>query len=268
MQPDRIRWEEQDSANFLKYGQCFVPERELQFEIFCDLIPEPRPHVLIVDLCCGEGLLSEAILRRYPKCRVLALDRSAAMRERARERLQSFGARAEVRNFDLADRSWRDFDQPLHACISAYAIHHLEAHEKRDLFLDITSLLSPGGVFVVADLIEPQSGLGRRVAAKQWDEIVRERSLRLGENLSAYEYFVQSNWNYFSTPGPDPVDHPSGLREQLEWLCEAGLEAVDVHWMKAGMALFSGRKSALRLQSRNIISAIRSPRRPPSPHPP
>ena len=244
MRPDRLSWEEQDSAAFLEYGDCFVPERELQIEIFCELIPEPGAGALVVELCCGEALLSEALLRRHPACGILALDASAAMRERASRRLRVFGARAEVREFDLAGTSWRSFEQPLHACVSAYAIHHLDGGQKRALIRDIARLLAPGGVFAVADLIEPESELGRKVAAKQWDACVRERSLRLRGDLSAYRYFVESDWNYFSAPGPDPVDHPSGLREQLEWLREAGFEAADVHWMKAGMALFGGRKAA------------------------
>jgi tRNA (cmo5U34)-methyltransferase len=242
MRPARLNWEEQDSAAFLEYGDCFVPERELQIEIFRALIPEPGNGALVVELCCGEGLLSEAILRRYPACRVLALDGSAAMRERAARRLSPFGKRAEVREFDLAQTNWRRFDQPLHACLSAYAVHHLDGPEKRELFRDIARLLAPGGMFAIADLIEPETGIGRGVAAQQWDDAVKQRSLGLRGDLSAYDYFIQSGWNYFSAPGPDPVDHPSGLREQLEWLREAGFEAVDVHWMKAGMALFGGRK--------------------------
>jgi tRNA (cmo5U34)-methyltransferase len=241
MRPDRPSWEEQDSDAFLAYGDCFVPERELQTEIFCELIPEPNAGDLVVDLCCGEGLLSEAILRRHPACRVLALDGSATMRERAARRLQPFAVRAEVREFDLAGSGWRSFDEPLHACVSAYAIHHLDGQQKRALFGDIARLLAPGGVFVIADLIEPETESGRNVAARQWDDAVRERSLKLRGNLSAYDFFDQSNWNYFSAPGPDPVDHPSGLLEQLEWLREAGFDAIDVHWMRAGMALFGGR---------------------------
>jgi tRNA (cmo5U34)-methyltransferase len=30
--------------------------------------------------------------------------------------------------------------------------------------------------------------------------------------------------------------------DQLLWLKEAGIESIDVHWLKAGHAIFSGRK--------------------------
>ena len=49
MRPERLSWEEQDSAAFLEYGECFVPERELQTGLFCDLIPEPEAAALVVE---------------------------------------------------------------------------------------------------------------------------------------------------------------------------------------------------------------------------
>jgi tRNA (cmo5U34)-methyltransferase len=41
---------------------------------------------------------------------------------------------------------------------------------------------------------------------------------------------------------PDPIDMPSPLLDQLNWLAAAGLEGADVHWLKAGHAIFSARK--------------------------
>ncbi len=54
--------------------------------------------------------------------------------------------------------------------------------------------------------------------------------------------FEDGQWNTFRYPDPDDIDHPSGLFEQLLWLQQAGLVAVDVHWMRAGQAIFSAWK--------------------------
>ena len=93
-----------------------------------------------------------------------------------------------------------------------------------------------------ADLIEPESLLGRDVAARGWDDAVRRRSLELDGDLKAFEFFQDDAWNYFSDPEPDPIDRPSALLDQLKWLEAAGLADVDVHWLKAGHAIFSGVK--------------------------
>ena len=52
--------------------------------------------------------------------------------------------------------------------------------------------------------------------------------------------FEAEHWNYYRYP--DPVDHPSGLFEQLLWLREAGFAAVDCFWMYAGHAVYGGYK--------------------------
>jgi tRNA (cmo5U34)-methyltransferase len=39
------------------------------------------------------------------------------------------------------------------------------------------------------------------------------------------------------------MDQPSGLYEQLRWLEDAGFSAVDVYWLKAGHAIYGGRKA-------------------------
>ena len=80
-------WDENNSRSFLDYGRYFVPEREQQIGLIGDLIPPPvgaPGGALPVELCSGEGLLSRALLERFPACRMLALDGSAEMRARTR----------------------------------------------------------------------------------------------------------------------------------------------------------------------------------------
>lgn len=84
--------------------------------------------------------------------------------------------------------------------------------------------------------------MGVKVAAQQWDDAVRERSLSRRRDLVAFEYFQRSNWNLYSDPNPDPVDKPSPLYDQLNWLEKAEFIDVDAYWMKAGHAIFGGRK--------------------------
>jgi len=227
---------------YLEHAALFVPERELQIETICDLIPDAPAGALVVELCCGEGLLAHAVLLRHPNCRLLALDGSPGMLARASERLAEFGSRVELREFDLVDAGWRHFAEPLHAVVSSLTIHHLDGEQKQGLFRDIAAALAPGGVFIIADLIQPRGRLGVKVAARQWDDAVSERSLRERGDLSGLAKFRELDWNDFSSSQPSPIDKPSSLLDQLLWLEAAGLVEVDVYWMKAGHAIFGGRK--------------------------
>jgi tRNA (cmo5U34)-methyltransferase len=232
-------WDEADSREFIDHGRFFVPAREEQIATVLAMIPEPGDG-LLVDLCCGEGLLSRALLERFPRARVLALDLSPAMLAQARATCAAWADRFETRPFDLADSSWRSFPEPVHAFVSSLAIHHLNGEGKRRLFRDLAAALIPGGAVVIADLVQPATPAAHALAAKAWDEAVRRRALELTGDLGPYEIFQGERWNFYADPEPDPIDQPSRLLEQLRWLEEAGLTGVDVFWMKAGHAVFGG----------------------------
>jgi tRNA (cmo5U34)-methyltransferase len=235
-------WDEANSRDFIDLGRFFVPEREEQIAAVLDLIPDPGDG-LLVDLCCGEGLLSRALLERFPRARVLALDLSPAMLARARATCAAISggsSRFDTRPFDLADRSWRVFPEPVRAFVSSLAIHHLDGAGKRQLFQDLAAALAPGGALVIADLVLPATPAAQALAAKAWDDAVRRRSLELSGGLGPYEKFREMSWNLWAETEPDPIDQPSTLLDQLRWLEEAGLNRVDVCWLKAGHAVFGG----------------------------
>jgi len=232
-------WDETDSREFIDVGRFFVPDREEQIAAILAMIPEPGDG-LLVDLCCGEGLLSRALLERFRRARVLALDLSPAMLEQARAACAEFAERFETRLFDLADRSWRSFAEPVRAFASSLAVHHLDGEGKRRLFRDLAAALAPEGVLVIADLVLPATPAAQELAAKTWDEAVQRRALELAGDLRPYEKFREERWNFYADPEPDPIDQPSLLLDQLRWLEEAGLAGVDVFWMKAGHAVFGG----------------------------
>ena len=232
-------WDEADSREFVDLGRFFVPDREEQIATILAMIPEPGDG-LLVDLCCGEGLLSRSLLERFPRARVLAMDLSPAMLEQARATCAVFADRFETRPFDLADRSWRSLAEPVRAFVSSLAVHHLDGEGKRRLFRDLAAALAPGGVVVIADLVRPATSAAQALAAKIWDESVRRRSLALAGDLRPYEKFRDERWNFYADPEPDPIDQPSPLLDQLRWLEEAGLAGIDVLWMKAGHAVFGG----------------------------
>ncbi len=224
-------WSEDSSKKFVDYGDYFVPEREAQFETICGLIPTlSGAHRHVVDLCCGEGLLSAALLARLPDITIHAYDGSPTMLAKTAQRLDGYTGRYTTREIDIAADDWRRFPWPVRAFVSSLAVHHLDG------------ALAPGGVLVIADLIEPETTLGRNVAARGWDHAVRARSLELDGDLKAFDNFQGDAWNYYRDPSPDPIDQPSALLDQLKWLEAAGLENVDVHWLKAGHAIFSGVK--------------------------
>ena len=71
---------------------------------------------------------------------------------------------------------------------------------------------------------------------------MRRAALALDGDLSAFHRFRADDWNFYTLKTPDPIDRPDPLFDQLKWFEAAGLEKIEVHWLVAGHAIFSGRK--------------------------
>jgi tRNA (cmo5U34)-methyltransferase len=240
------QWDEETSRRYLDYGRYFVPAREQQMRTMVDLLRVLPAQSQILELCCGEGLLAEMLLDELPGLTYLGLDGSPVMLERAQRRVSRFGERVRLERFDLADRSWRQLDTPVHAVVSSLAIHHLDGQGKQALFDDVYAMLSEGGAFIIADVIEPATSAGRSVAADAWDEVVRQRSLELDGSTAGLDFFLHEGWNTYRYLNPVDIDHPSPLFDQLKWLEQVGFVDIDVHFLQAGHALFSGWKNAIQ----------------------
>jgi tRNA (cmo5U34)-methyltransferase len=233
-------WKEKDSLGFIDNGAAFVPDRTTQMRAVCSVIPTLAPGSRVVDLCCGEGLLSKAILLHHPNAYVHALDGSDAMLAATSRQLKGFESRAEVSKFNLASSDWRRFPDPPMAFVSSLAVHHLDGGQKKQLFRDVHEMLAEGGVLVLADVVLAAGPLGQRWAGQEWDRSVQEQ----GGN-EAFERFQAESWNMY-TNQLDEIDKPSTLLDQLCWMKEAGFGQVDVYWMRAGHAIFGGVREAAR----------------------
>jgi tRNA (cmo5U34)-methyltransferase len=240
--PAREGWREDNSALFIDYGGAFTPERERQQAIICELVASVAPRRM-VELCCGGGDLLRLLLERLPQTRALALDGSPTMLANTKETCAAHGDRLELQAFDLAARDWRKLQPAPAAICSSLAVHHLDGESKRQLFKDLCTALRPGGIFVLADLIRPDSDAGWRIAAEGWDRAVAERSKQIYGDDRAERKFAELRWNYFWWPDDNTIDHPSSVVEHIGWLAEAGFTAIELHWLQAGHAIFSARKS-------------------------
>ncbi len=236
-------WHETDSQRFLELGAIYTPRRDEIRDAFLDLIPATQDDTFTgVELGIGQGWLTDAILRRFPKARMIGLDGSPAMLAAAHDALAVHGDRVTLQHFDLAADSWRvTLPAGLRCVVSSLVIHHLDDDGKRQLFRDMFQLLAPGGALLIADLVAPASEHGRTHMARAWNAAVERQSRELTGGHEAYQQFRADQWNMYEFPvDPGDIDHPSRLVDQLAWLASAGFVGIDVWWAQAGHALFGG----------------------------
>ena len=146
----------------------------------------------ILELGTGTGETARRLLELHPGARLVGIDASEAMLAVARADLDM-----DLRVQRLEERLP---EGPFDLVVSALAVHHLDANEKRDLFRRVHRALVRGGRFVLADLIVPE-----RV-----EDVV--------------------------TPATPGFDKPDTLADLLAWLDDAGF-ATSVEWSWKDLAV-------------------------------
>ena len=128
--------------NAVSYDKVADPQARWGAEVLERLPLEGRETVL--DAGCGTGRVTELLLARVRRGRVLALDASAAMLEQARGRLARFGDQVSYVHADLGKPL--PIDQPVDAVLSTATFHWVPDHDA--LFANLASVLRPGGWLV------------------------------------------------------------------------------------------------------------------------
>jgi tRNA (cmo5U34)-methyltransferase len=158
-----------------------------------------RPPHRVLDLGTGTGTTALRILDALPEARVVGMDVSHEMLDRARQRLRAHRRRVQLRQANIANP---EIDGLYDAIVSVLAVHHLWADEKRHLFSRLWEHLAPGGILVVADAFQHASS-------------------RL---LELYDYPRPED------PHEADHDHLDTTYDHLAWLIAAGFASVDVAW--------------------------------------
>lgn len=119
-----------------------------------------RGHELsgdILEIGSGAGANAAALLRRYPRTRLVATDVDPAMLDVARRRLDRFGDRVVVGMADAAALPFEggSFD----AVVSLLMLHHIG--DWRSALVEVTRVLRPGGQLIGYDLT--RSGPAARI---------------------------------------------------------------------------------------------------------
>lgn len=106
------------------YDRVSTPQRDWAMAVIERLAL--RGDETVLDAGCGTGRVSEILLRRLPRGRLLAVDGSAQMAEAARELL---GDRARVIHADLLELEL-ELDEELDAVFSSAVFHWIDDHAR------------------------------------------------------------------------------------------------------------------------------------------
>ena len=180
------------------YDEVSDPQFEWGVEVLERL--ELRGDETVVDASAGSGRVTEELVDRLPEGRVIAVDGSEAMIEKAKERL---GDRADYLVSDLVEL---ELPEPVDMVFSTATFHWIGDHDR--LFRQMRRVLRPGGRLVA------QCG-GKGNVARHTEAIAAVAAdSEYGQHLSESEGL----WNFASPEETEPRLDAAGFTGVRCWL--------------------------------------------------
>ena len=139
------RWDAQQSS--------YLVGRQERFSLLARLVElVAGPRVTILDLGCGTGSLTSALLEALPRADVVGVDADPALLRIAAETVGR-DQRVTLVRADLRAADWvRSLPgDRFGAAVSATALHWLAPPRVRELYGELARLVMPGGFFADAD---------------------------------------------------------------------------------------------------------------------
>jgi len=227
------------AGNYLDKADVYIPHRRKMFRFVSSLFAycfDGHANIRLLDLGCGDGILSEALLMKSGFSSATLIDGNEGMLQRAQIRLKAF------RNVHFVKATFQDilsgvvdlgdFD----LCVSSMAIHHLDLDEKAALFRCISSRLHPGGHFVNIDMVLPPSRHLEGWYFAMWKDWIGWMMTRWNIEDESPEDLIKRYKD------PMSMNKPDTLGDQLKALKAAGLEDVDCYYKNGVFAIFGGKK--------------------------
>jgi phospholipid N-methyltransferase len=115
----------------------------------------PDDPVKVIELGAGDATLTDALLTQFPRASVTVLEHDESVRKAVAERLTGFGDRVRLVAFDLSALDWWDRMFGADLVVSSMHIGALNDAKKQYLYKAVADRLSPRGVLLIADRLEP-----------------------------------------------------------------------------------------------------------------
>jgi tRNA (cmo5U34)-methyltransferase len=214
-----------------------IPLATEQVDVMMTLIGATGRSVeCFLDLGCGDGILSAAVLERFPEAHGTLVDFSVPMLERAAKRFESGTRPVSFVNADYAQPRWthavKDF-APFDVVISGFSIDYQPDVRKREIYEEILDLLRPGGIFTNVEHVASATSW---VAALH-DELFIDH-LQAHHTDRSREQVADA---YYRRPNK-AANILAPVEAQCVWLRNLGFTDVDCYLKIFELAVFGGRK--------------------------
>jgi len=228
------------ARGYLQESDIFIPQRKQVMQlvriIFSFYVGTKIERPYVIDLGCGDGAMTKALIEVNENLMSTLIDGSEHMLESAKNNIPENNIKGII-NISFQDlynssiiKEEADF------VISSLAIHHLNENEKNLLYKYIYCNLKKGGMFINYDPVLSPSKELEQLNLMIWKEWILDYEAGINPRRDKSVDYIPSQYK-------DSKDNvPSTLDLQLEMLRQAGFPDVNLYYKYGLFCLFGGRK--------------------------
>jgi tRNA (cmo5U34)-methyltransferase len=207
------------SKNYTKDMIGCVPHYLSLLSSFTKHFPDNFKPTSILDLGSGNGNVTAQLIPCFPNAKFTLVDASVEMINLCRSQFKDY-------NVMYANTYFKDFlfnKERYDLIVAGFSFHHCDDNEKQALFKNIYTALKKGGIFSCSDLMISKTNPDHPTLLNQWKEFVN-KNFPDGEKWT----WLMEHYEAF--------DKPTDYLDQIEWLKNAGFNAIQIpfseaHWM-------------------------------------
>ncbi|MBI3756206.1 MAG: class I SAM-dependent methyltransferase [Deltaproteobacteria bacterium] len=239
---------------FLQGIRGGIPFAAEQIDIMLRLIAARGiPVERFLDLGCGNGILSQAILAHYLQAKGILVDFSKPMLKEAKKQLSGDASKLQFVLADFGVKEWMNSvsakaipltllspargEGGFDVIVSGLAIHHQPNKRKKELYAEIFNLLRPGGLFINMEHVSSPTDWLQFIFDEFFIDSLYLFHAKKGIKKSREEIDVE-----FAHRKDKGANILAPVELQCEWLREIGFKDVDCYFKVFEFAVFGGRR--------------------------
>lgn len=218
--------------NNLQKGQTATMDAVISLELLAEtavcLCPEAKD---MLDIGCGAGNYTLKILEKIPDLNCTLIDLSQPMVEKAQERVSN-ATKGKVVSIKTDIREFPDYAGKFEIITAGAVLHHLrDESDWEKVFIKLYSLLKPGGVLLISDLVVQ--------TLRPLNKMMWQRYASYLKDLGG-EAYQKKVFDYI-----EEEDSPRSFEFQQRKLTEAGFDYVEILHKNMCFATFCAVKERL-----------------------
>lgn len=196
-----------------------VPQYLEQHKIIYELLPgDKNQNYKVLDLGCGNGVLSEIVLQKLPNSYITGFDITDEMLKAYEQKISQY-----TKNYKLIQGDYKidSIGDSYDVILTGMTLHHLNWEDRKLFYQKLFKSSNKNAIYISNDIIIDEDIDVKEYQYLLWKQFMKDQ----GEDPSFwYEKHIQK-------------DFPIILSDHFDWLKKAGFEQSACFWRMYNFAI-------------------------------